>query len=133
MMLNSADPFIHEEEVLHGLRVVKQETDAEWSVEQIIASLHEYKSFLFMDSSDPRSFVVLTEWQCPYTKQRILEVQAAYSPSGDAMAKYSSEIDAIGREAGCSRIEFSSPREGFKRLAGRYGYEPVFVTYRKKL
>jgi hypothetical protein len=86
-----------------------------------------------MDSSDPESFVVLTEYTCPYAKHRVLWVDAAYSPVGQAMEKYSADIDEIGREAGCSRIEFSSPREGFKRLAGRYGYEPAFVTYRKKL
>lgn len=119
--------------ITDGLRDVKHKTDAEWSVEDICQSVLSGKSFLFIDSSDSTSFVVLTEWQCPYTKEHILEVQAAYSKTGDAMAKYSSDIDAIGREAGCSRIEFSSPREGFKRLAGEYGYEPVFVTYRKKL
>lgn len=132
-MLYPADPFEYEQLLQRGLAEVKRIVDAEWSVEQVIASLHEYKSFLFMDSSDEESFVVLTEWQCPYTKQRVLWVEAAYSPCGDAMSKYSSEIDDIGREAGCSRIEFSSTREGFKRLAGRYGYEPAFVTYRKVL
>ncbi len=132
-MLYPADPIRHSEALHHGLHVVKRETDAEWCVEQIVTSLQECKSFLFMDSFDPQSFVVLTEWQCPYTKQRVLEVQAAYSPNGNAMVKYSADIDAIGREAGCSRIEFSSPREGFKRLAGRHGYEPVCVTYRKML
>jgi hypothetical protein len=119
--------------IVDGLREVAQKTDAEWRPEDIYHSVLSGKSFLFMDSSDPQSFVVLSEYAHPYLSSRVLVVDIAYNKTGDAIDRYQAEMEEIAKEAGAKYLEFSSPRAGFKRVADRHGYEAVCTTYRKTL
>lgn len=119
--------------VVDGLREVAHQTDAEWRPEDIYHAVLSGKSFLFMDSSDPESFVVLNEYKHPYLAERVMIVDIAYNRTGDAIDRYQEQMEDIAREAGCAFIEFSSPRMGFKRVAEKHGYETVCTIYRKKL
>lgn len=119
--------------VVDGLREVAHQTDAEWRPEDIYHAVLSGKSFLFMDSSDPESFVVLNEYTHPYLAERVMIVDIAYNKTGDAIDRYQDQMEDIAKEAGCAFIEFSSPRMGFKRVAEKHGYETICTIYRKKL
>lgn len=132
-MLLSVDIRYVWESIADGVREVAQKTDAEWRPEDIYHSVLSGKSFLFMDSSDQQSFVVLSEYQHPYLANRVLVVDIAYNKTGDAIDRYQSQIEEIAMEAGARYVEFSSPRAGFKRVADKHGYDVVCTTYRKTL
>lgn len=116
-----------------AMKEVAHITDAEWRPEDVYHSVVSGKSFLFMDSSDSQSFVVLSEYAHPYLSEKVLTVDIAYNKTGNAIDRYQSEIEDIAREAGCSFIEFSTPHEGLKRVVEKHGYETICTTYRKKL
>ena len=119
--------------IVDGLREVKEKTDAEWRPEDIYHSVLSGKSFLFMDSSDPASFVVLSEYTHTYLSSRVLVCDIAWNKTGDAIDRYQGELEEIAREAGAKYLEFSSPRIGFKKVAERHGYETVCTIYRKSI
>jgi len=119
--------------IVDGLIQVKHQTGAEWRPEDIYHAVLSGKSFLFMDSSDEESFVVLNEYSHPYLSERVMIVDIAYNKTGDAIDRYQAQMEDIAKEAGCAFVEFSSPRTGFKRVAEKHGYETVCTIYRKRL
>lgn len=119
--------------IVDGLREVKEKTDAEWRPEDIYHSVLSGKSFLFMDSSDAESFVVLSEYKHSYLGERVLVCDIAWNKTGDAIDRYQPQLEEIALEAGAKYLEFSSPRIGFKKVAEKHGYDTVCTIYRKPL
>ena len=119
--------------VWEGLQEVASLTDAEWIPEDIYDAVVAGKAFLFMDSSDKESFLVLSQYRHPYLNRDVLIVDVAYNKTGDAIARYQPEIEELAKASKSSYIEFSSPRAGFKRVAAKHGYETVCTIYRKTL
>lgn len=116
-----------------SLQLLNDDRDGYSVDEYIIEQLRDKKAFLFMDTSGSDSFVVLSTNTCARRKVRTLFVLAAYCKEGEADKLYGEEIDQLAREAKCTEVEFISSRRGWERAAKKYGYEPVEVTYRKKL
>lgn len=119
--------------IKHGVDAVIEMVSPDWNAEQLYERLKRHRAFLFMDSSDPTSFVVLEDYRCPYRGVLVLFVLAAYNKTGNAIDRYQGEIEQIAREAGCKEVEFSSPRRAFERVAAKHGYKVDTVTYRKEI
>lgn len=132
-MLYSVDVREVWDVIVDGLREVKQKTDAEWRPEDVYHSILKGESFLFMDSSDPESFVVLSEYKHQYLSERVLVCDIAWNKTGDAIDRYQSELEELAIQSGAKYLEFSSPRLGFKKVADKHGYEVVCTIYRKPL
>jgi hypothetical protein len=121
------------DQVRPGLEAIKRLTDPEWRCEDLYARILMGQAFLFMPDDESKDFVILSQYTCPYAGAKVLNVIAAYSKSGSAVAEYQPEIDEIAAEAGCTAIEFCSPREGWERHAKAHGYERKLVVYRREL
>lgn len=114
-----------------GLEVIQSISKPEWRVEDIYADCKYGKAFLFVDSSDYNSFVVLQSYECTSRGDHVLFVLAAYSPHYDAYMESKDEVERIARETGCRWIEFASPRRGWEKKA--VDFDTVCVLYRKAL
>jgi len=121
------------DKILPGLLEVKKRAKPSWRPEDLYAACLNGQLYVFMPDEDSSDFVLLGEGVSAYTGKRILKIVVAYSKDGNAIKKYGDQIDEIGIEAGCVESEFSSSRKGWQRLGPKYGYEPEFVVYRRKL
>ena len=115
------------------LFAIIDKTSPEWRAEDIYARCVMGQAFLFMPDDASQDFVILSSYTCPYSGTKTLSVLAAYSRLGNAVDLYQGELEDMARQANCTAMEFSSPREGWSRHATKHGYEPKFMVYRKAL
>lgn len=119
--------------ILPGLMHIKKVCNAPWRPEDLYAQCIAGRMHCFKPDACGHDFVLLTQNVSSYTGLAYLLVVVAYSKEGDAIEKFQSEIDAIAREAGCSSVEFHSPRRGWERMARRHDYAEVTRIYRRVL
>lgn len=119
------------ERVRAGLLVVKQMTTDDWLPEDVYMLLKNGGATLYIgedDEGDYQGFIVLR--LIPTFHGSKVEVWCAHSSTRrPIMERYWPEVQAIAKQAGASRISFSSAREEWHRVAPRLGFTPKQTSF----
>lgn len=89
-------------------------------VEEVYGKLVVEEKAIYMEF--PEGFLIWSVHQRAQETVRTLWLLLAYGVGTGVMTKYVPTMDELARVNGCSRIAFSTEREGWHRIAKKIGY-----------
>lgn len=117
--------------VLPGLRALREQDDAEWSIEGIEEMLSNGEAFLLVDEDDATAFAIVNV--TTYRDALTLLIYAMWHQSGDAVLRFHLHLEHMARAAGFKYVRFYSQRPGMARLVSRFGYRTRTTEFLKEL
>lgn len=134
MALNFADIREHWDVVKEGLESISRETQPDWRLEDVYASLVNGQSHLLLDQARTLTgFMVVESVPIPFKNAQKLLIWIAYDPEPDSLATYAIELEALARKTGHKQIEYLTPHMGIWKLGERFGYELKWAVLNKTL
>lgn len=118
-MLSLSSPHDHWGWILKHLERIGTQAKIPGFVGRTKALLDQRRAALFIA---PEGFVILRPMRIAVNNVRAVQVWAAFSDSGNAIARYWGEIKQLARDIHANHIEFHTSRRGFDRLAPRLGF-----------
>lgn len=100
----------HWQTILPGLRIVQRKAPAEWTPGQVFRACRSGQAFLFRA---PEGFCILRPIASDST---VLHVWIVYGEGTGLIATYEPEIVRLAREIDATKLVFTSPRAGYRRV-----------------
>ena len=134
MPLEFADVREHWDMVKVGLESISQETQSDWRLEDVYASLVQGQSHLLIDTSRTKTgFTVVESVRIPFQNADKLLIWIAYDPEPESALNYAEELDALARKTGHKQIEFLTPHPKLWSLGEKFGYQLRWAVLNKVL
>ena len=134
-MLSLVDVRLYWDDILPGIIKIKDESQPEWRIEDVYASLIAGVAELYVDLNQrPRnSFIILQEKPLIFKPGKSLLVWIAFDERAEAAKKYMDEVETIAEEKGCSKVEFWTPWEGLVNSLSIRGYKLKYHIVEKEI
>lgn len=120
--------------ILPGLKKIHERSASHWIPEDVYSACRTGHSHLYIGyvHGDYAGFLVLTPSQTWDAK--VLHMWCVYNASEhDVMRIFEEDLNKLGRAIGARRLTFWSTRNGWEKVAGRYGFVQTQVEYVKEL
>jgi len=134
-MLSLVDVRLYWDDILPGIEKIKDESQPEWRIEDVYASLITGVAELYVDhNQNPcSSFIILQEKPLIFKPGKSLLVWLAFDERADAAKKYMEEVETIAEAKGCSKLEFWTPHEGLVKALSIRGYSLKYYIVEKEI
>tara|TARA_R100001129_G_scaffold28503_2_gene19103 strand:+ start:3779 stop:4186 length:408 start_codon:yes stop_codon:yes gene_type:complete len=116
-----------------GLESIREDSKAEWRVEDVYASCVHGDSFLLWDHTRKNSFCIVKTVGIPFSRGNRFLVWIGFDPGPDSLMTYHDELEEMARETGHQQMEIGTHRPGLVRLSKKYGYEEAYTVLVKDL
>jgi hypothetical protein len=94
----------------------------DWRPEDIYAQCLMGRAFCYLCED---GFVIVQPRENPYSLAKELFVWVCVSHAKDGVLEYNRDISELAKEINATAIIFSSPREGFKKMAQQQGWRSM--------
>ena len=101
---------------------IKTDLSMDWRPHDIYAQCLMGKAFCYTCED---GFVIVKPQENNFTLARELFVWICFSTAQDGLSEYNEDIRAIAKNIHATAIIFSSPREGFRKLAKQNGWSSM--------
>tara|TARA_B100001113_G_C20995768_1_gene572610 strand:+ start:216 stop:620 length:405 start_codon:yes stop_codon:yes gene_type:complete len=134
-MLSLVDVRLYWDDILPGIKKIKDESQPEWRIEDVYASLVSGVAELYVDLEQRpnTSFIVLQEKPLIFKPGKSLLVWIAYDDRANAAKKYMEEVEMIAETKGCSKVEFWTPWDGLVKALNARGYNLKYYIVEKEI
>jgi hypothetical protein len=101
---------------------LREKHSFDWKCEDVYAQCLMGRAFCYTCSD---GFVIVKPQENQFTLESELFVWVCISSAIDGLTEYNEDIRAIAKDINATSIIFSSPREGFRKIAKQNGWQSM--------